>query len=281
VVLRSDGTSVYITQDVGTTVLKARDWNADALIWVVGDEQRHHFKVLFKILELMGYPWAASCQHLAYGLVNLPEGRMKSREGTVVDADDLIDEVAGLAKEEVASRAGAGAVSAQDVDERAEKIALAALRFMLLKVNPVSTMIYNPKESVSFDGETGPYLLYTAARIQKMLSDGGLQKPDAGGKGLGGFDPKALAAPSEVAVARSLLQFRRATERAALDLNPGLLCSYLFVLAQAYNSYYQDVPILRAEDPQVRHARLLLSAAVRAVLVRGCELLGIATIERM
>ena len=179
VVLRPDGTSVYITQDVGTTVLKARDWNADALVWVVGDEQRHHFKVLFKILELMGYAWASSCHHLAYGLVNLPEGRMKSREGTVVDADDLMDEVVGLAREEIQSRAPA--TPAQDLDQRAEKIALAALKFMLLKVNPQNTMVYNPKESVSFDGETGPYLLYTAARINKMLQDGGMQTPDPAG----------------------------------------------------------------------------------------------------
>jgi arginyl-tRNA synthetase len=222
----------------------------------------------------MGYAWAPACHHLAYGLVNLPEGRMKSREGTVVDADDLMDEVAGLAKEEIQSRAPQTA--AADLGERAEKIALAALRFMLLRVNPVSTMIYNPKESVSFDGETGPYLLYTAARIQKMLQDGGMQRPDAGG-----FDAAALGADSEVAVARLLLQFRRATERAAVDLNPAAICSYLFVLAQAYNTYYQDVPILRAEDPNVRQARLLLSAAVRAVIARGCALLGIALIDRM
>jgi arginyl-tRNA synthetase len=147
---------------------------------------------------------------------------------------------------------------------------------MLLKVNPASTMVYNPKESVSFDGETGPYLLYTAARILKMLQDGGMQRPDASG-----FDPAALGAPSEVAVARLLLQFRRATERAATELNPGAICNYLFALAQAYNTYYQDVPILRAEDPKVRTSRLLLSAAVRAVIVRGCEILGIVMVERM
>jgi arginyl-tRNA synthetase len=274
VVLRADGTSVYITQDVGTTVLKAKDWSPDAMIWVVADEQRHHFKVLFKILQLMGYPWATSCHHLAYGLVNLPEGRMKSREGTVVDADDLMDEVAALAKEEIRGRAPD--TPAADLADRAEKIALAALRFMLLKVNAASTMIYNPKESVAFDGETGPYLLYTAARIQKMLQDGGV-----GGAGAAMFDPKALGAASEVAVALEILRFRRATERAAVDLNPAILCGYLHDLAQAYNTYYQDVPILRAEDPMTRRARLLLSEATRCVIARGCELLGIAMIERM
>jgi arginyl-tRNA synthetase len=274
VVLRPDGTSVYITQDVGTTVLKERDWKADELVWVVADEQRHHFKVLFKVLELMGYPWAASCHHLAYGLVNLPEGRMKSREGTVVDADDLMDEVAALAREEIRGRDAA--VPADVLDGRAEKIALAALRFMLLKVNPVNTMVYDPKESVSFDGETGPYLLYTAARIQRMVDDGGVAPGDASG-----FDAGALGAPAEIAVALKLLQFRRATQRAAAELSPAILCKYLHELAQAYNSYYQDVPILRAEQPATRRARLLLSAATRGVIARGCEILGIAMIERM
>jgi arginyl-tRNA synthetase len=274
VVLRPDGTSVYITQDVGTTILKVRDFGADELVWVVADEQRHHFKVLFKVLELMGYPWAAACRHLAYGLVNLPEGRMKSREGTVVDADDLLDEVAGLAREEIVSRDPA--VPKDVLEGRAEKIALAALRFMLLKVNPVNTMVYDPKESVSFDGETGPYLLYTAARIQRMLDDGAVRRDDPSG-----FDPAALGEPSEVALARKLLQFPRAAERAAAEMSPAVVCKYLHELAQAYNTYYQDVPVLRAEIPAVRRARLQLSAATRNVLTRGCALLGIEMIERM
>jgi arginyl-tRNA synthetase len=274
VVLRPDGTAVYITQDVGTTVLKAEDWTPHELVWVVADEQRHHFKVLFKILELMGYPWAASCHHLAYGLVNLPEGRMKSREGTVVDADDLMDEVAGLAREEIRSRDPAASTAVQD--ERAGTIALAAIKFMLLKVNPVNTMIYNPKESVSFDGDTGPYLLYTAARIKRMLDDGGVA-----GDVATGFEPGALGEPSEVAVARLLLRFSRATERAAAELNPAAICNFLHELAQAYNTYYQDVPVLRATDPSTRRARLMLSAATRNVIVRGCEILGIRMIDRM
>jgi len=199
---------------------------------------------------------------------------MKSREGTVVDADDLIDEVAGLAREEIASRDPSAAPDV--LEARGETIALAALRFMLLKVNPTSTMIYNPKESVSFDGDTGPYLLYTIARIKRMLDDGGVLHADATG-----FEPGALGADSEVAVARLLLRFPRATERAAAESNPAVVCAFLHELAQAYNTYYQDVPVLKATDPATRRARLLLSAATRNVLVAGCALLGIGVIDRM
>ncbi len=275
VVLRSDGTSVYITQDIGTTVQKAEQWNADGQTWVVADEQKHHFKVLFKILELMGYPWAKGCHHLAYGLVNLPEGRMKSREGTVVDADDLLDEVSALAKDEIKNRDPE--VTTDELSARSEKIALAALRFMLLKVNPVSTMVYNPKESVSFDGDTGPYILYTFARIRRMLRDSGLDLKSA----VGNFDPTLLGAPTEVALARALLRFNRATARAAAEFSPAVVCTYLHDLAQAYNAYYQEVPVLRATPDALKHSRLLISSATANVLERGCALLGIAMVDRM
>jgi arginyl-tRNA synthetase len=275
VVLRSDGTSVYITQDVGTTVRKAAECDVDGQIWVVADEQKFHFQTLFKILELMGYAWAKGLHHLAYGLVNLPEGRMKSREGTVVDADNLVDEVAALARDEI---------NARDPDfppaetaARAEKIALAALRFMLLRVTPTTTMIYNPKESVSFEGETGPYLLYTYARIRRMIDDGGF---DAA-RDLAAVDPSELGHASEAGLAKTLLRFGRATERAAREYNPAALCQYLIELAQAYNTYYQDVPVLKAPTPALRRARLALSAGAAAALRRGLDLLGIETVERM
>jgi arginyl-tRNA synthetase len=270
VVLRSDGTSVYITQDIGTTVLKAREFSVDGQIWVVADEQKFHFQTLFKILESLGYPWASRLHHLAYGLVNLPEGRMKSREGTVVDADNLYDEVAGLAAAEIAERDAA--LPEDEVRARAERIAGAALKFMLLKVTPAATMIYNPKESVSFVGETGPYLLYTYARIRRMLDEGG----DAGAA-----DPAALGHPSEASLAVTLLRFGRAAERAAREYNPAAVCQYLIQLAQAYNTYYQDVPVLKAADARVRAARLKLSGAAAAILRRGLELLGVPVLERM
>ena len=275
VVLRSDGTSVYITQDIGTTVRKADEWKVDGQIWVVADEQRHHFANLFAILDRMGYAWAKDCHHLAYGLVNLPEGRMKSREGTVVDADNLMDEVASLAKEEIVRRDPEAAP--EEVARRSECIALAALRFMLLKVSPATTMIYNPKESVAFDGETGPYLLYTHARIGRMLRDAGL----ADASSLATFTPAALSNTSELALARVLLGFRRAGEHAAREYAPSSIAKWLVDVAQAANTWYQDVPILKADDPQVRHARLVLAQAVHEALARGCTLLGITMVGRM
>jgi arginyl-tRNA synthetase len=272
VLLRSDGTSVYITQDIGTTILKARDFEIDGQIWVVADEQKLHFQNLFKVLEILGYPWAKGLRHLAYGLVHLPEGRMKSREGTVVDADDLLDEVKGLAAAEIKSRDGES--NADDADARAETIALSALKFMLLKVSPSSTMIYDPKESVSFEGETGPYLLYTVARIRRMSNDGGFDAATP-------VDPAKLDAPSEVALALALLKSPRAVERAARELNPSALCRHLVELAQAYNAYYQDVPILKAPDAALRAARLRLSAAAAGAIESGLSLLGIGVVERM
>ncbi len=273
VVLRSDGTSVYITQDIGTTVLKAVDFAVDGQIWVVADEQKFHFQTLFKILELMGHPWAKHLHHLSYGLVNLPEGRMKSREGTVVDADDLMDEVVALAKAELLERDAS--MPEAEAAARAERIATAALKFMLLKVTPAATMIYNPKESVSFVGETGPYLLYTYARIRRMVDEGGHSAVTTEQAAA------ALGHPSEVGLASALLRFGRATERAAREYNPAAICQYLVQLAQSYNTYYQDVPVLKAVDPVLRAARLKLSSAAAGVLKRGLSLLGIETLERM
>ncbi|HYC76847.1 MAG TPA: arginine--tRNA ligase [Planctomycetota bacterium] len=277
VVLRSDGTSVYITQDIGTTVRKAEEFGADGQIWVVADEQRFHFQALFAILARMGYPWAKSLQHLAYGMVHLPEGRMKSREGTVVDADDLLAEVADLAREEIVRRDPE--ISPAALDERAGAIALAALKFMLLKVTPATTMTYDPKESVSFDGETGPYLLYTYARIRRMLVDGAWDAD----KAADAFDAGTLGHASETALALEILKFRRAVDRAARDCNPAALCQYLVGLAQTYNTYYQDVPILkvRASNPALCTARLTLSAAAANVVARGLELLGIGVVDKM
>ncbi len=276
VLLRADGTSVYITQDIGTTVRKIEDTGVDSQIFVVADEQRQHFQTLFRILELMGYPWAGRLTHLAYGLVNLPEGRMKSREGTVVDADDLLAEVEGFAREEIVAHDTA--VSGPELAARARAIALGAMKFLLLRVNPTTTLTFDPKGSVAFEGDTGPYVMYACARIRRMLDDGG---PDAGAPGA---DASLLHHPAEKALARLILSFPRIVDRAARDCHPGLVAQHALTLAQAFATYYQakdETPILRAPDPRIRAARLALAAAVAATLSRALGLLGIRTVDRM
>ena len=272
VVLRSDGTSVYITQDIGTTVRKAESLNMDKQVFVVGDEQIYHFKVLFSILDKLGYEWAKSLHHLAYGMVNLPEGKMKSREGKVVDADDLMAEVADLAAKEIAERGGS---QDEDARERAKKIGMAALKFMILSVSPKTTMTYDPKASVAFDGDTGPYVLYAFARIRRMIEDSDMDESSVS------FDPEALKDPSERRLSLKLLQFPRVVSRAAKDYNPALICTYLLQLSHAYHSHNRAVKILKAEDDVKRSARLALSLSTAHTLKRGLGLLGINTVDRM
>ena len=273
VVVRSDGTSIYITQDIATTVQKTEKLGLSQQVFVVGNEQIYHFKVLFKILEKLGYDWASDLKHLAYGMVNLPSGKMKSREGTVVDADDLVDEVTGLAIDEIKAR------TESELDDeakaRARGIALAALKFFLLNVSPPTTMTYDPAASVSFDGDTGPYVLYAFARIRRMIEDSGLDENEVA------FDAKELGDASERKLALKLLQFPGVVERAGRDWNPALVSSYLLQLARAYHSHNRAVPILKAEDADQRKARLALSRATATTLARGLELLGIQTVDRM
>jgi arginyl-tRNA synthetase len=274
VVLRSDGTSVYITQDIGTTVEKAREHDLAGQVFIVGNEQIYHFKVLFAILRRLGYEWAGGLYHLAYGMVNLPEGKMKSREGTVVDADDLIDEVTALAAAEIKSRQPE--VDGAELSSRARKIGLAALKFMILAVTPTTTMIYDPKASVSFEGDTGPYVLYAYARARRMIEDSGIDERDAH------FDAQALGSDaSETKLAVKILELPAVVRKAAKAYNPALVATYLLDLAHTYNQHVRAVPILKAEDPALRRARLLLTVAASSTLKNGLDLLGIETVDRM
>ena len=273
VVLRSDGTSVYMTQDIGTTVRKAEELGLDGQIWVVGNEQIYHFRVLFETLKRLGYEWADGLHHLAYGMINLPEGKMKSREGKVVDADNLIDEVTELAAVEIRNREPDTLEA--DVQNRARKIALAALKFMILAVTPKTTMTYDPKASVQFDGDTGPYILYAYARIRRMVEDAGLADDDAT------FDSAALGEDSEVKLALRLLEFPSVVARAAKQLNPAAIGNWLLQTARAYHSYHRAVPVLKAERVEQRDARLRLSLATSIGLRRGLDLLGIEVVDRM
>ena len=202
VLLRSDGTSLYITQDIGVAIQRSKDWPFDRLIYVVGSEQRHHFQVLFNVLDILGYPWASSLHHLAYGMVNLPEGKMKSREGTVVDADDLLDELERLAGEEITAKEREGEVG--DLGRTARDVALGALHYWLLQVTAAKDMTFDPKESISFNGNTGPYLQYTGARISSMLRKFEERKESYSA---GAFSSAKLSLPEEWQIAKTLALF--------------------------------------------------------------------------
>ena len=273
VVLRGDGTSVYITQDIGTTLLKQREFSPDRQLWVVGDEQIHHFRVLFAILRRLGYAWAADCHHMAYGMVNLPSGRMKSREGTVVDADDLFDEMTTLARQAIVERSE-GAPPA-DLEARAQAIGLGALKFMLLKVNPKTTILFDPEASVKFEGDTGPYVQYAGARIRSMLRKAG---PDALA---GAVDWSVLGEPAEKELALRCAGYGAAVRQAAADLDSSGLATYLLDLAKAFSHFYHDCPVLNAPTPALRRARLELSDRAHRVLSAGLQALTITPLDSM
>ena len=273
VVLRGDGTSVYVTQDIGTTLLKQNEFEPDRQIWVVADEQIYHFRVLFSILRALGYPWAEALTHMAYGMVNLPSGKMKSREGTVVDADDMFDELAELARQATLERA-AGAVP-ENLDERARVIGMGALKFMLLKVNPKTTLTFDPAASLKFEGDTGPYVQYAYARISSMLRKAGGRTGDEP------VDWSVLVSPEAKDLGLRCGLYGQIVRRAASELDTSGLVSYLLELAKAFSRFYQACPVLTAATPELRQARLALSDRVRCVLRDGLRALTIETLESM
>ncbi|MGN0878006.1 MAG: arginine--tRNA ligase [Oligosphaeraceae bacterium] len=272
VVLRKDGTSVYVTQDIGTTLLKQRDFSPDQQIWVVADEQIRHFKVLFDILRALGYGWADKLTHMAYGMVNLPSGKMKSREGTVVDADDLMDEMQSLAREATVERAGDSLPD--NLDERAAVISIAALKFMLLKVNPKTTIKFDPQASIKFEGDTGPYVLYAYARIASMLrkaEETAQAQPDW----------SLLETPAEHRLAIRCAAYGDALRKAARELDSSVIAAYLLDLAKDFSAFYRACSVLNAESDALRATRLQLSARVRDILKAGLAALTIGTLESM
>ncbi len=275
VLLRSDGTSLYVTQDIGTAISRYKDWPFDTMIYVVASEQNYHFKVLFTILERLGYEWAKNLYHLSYGMVNLPEGKMKSREGTVVDADDLLDELTEMAKEEIRTKEREEEVG--NIDETAEKIALGALHYYLLQPSPSKDIVFNPKESLSFTGNTGPYIQYTGARICSMLRklNGVTQVKDRNGKAT------YLNTTEEWELVKLLSDFPVVVELSASSYNPSLLANYLYEVSKTFSRYYHEHPILYAEDPDVAASRVQLSRCVLQVLKNGMYLLNIPFLEVM
>jgi arginyl-tRNA synthetase len=281
VLLRKDGTSLYLTQDIGTVIARHEDAPFDRMIYVVGSEQNYHFQVLFYVVEHLGFPWASNLHHLSYGMVNLPEGRMKSREGTIVDADELLKELRTLATEQIRQKEREEAVG--NIAETAHSIALGALHYYLLQVTATKDMIFNPKESLAFTGNTGPYLQYTCARISSMLRKAG-ERGIAVGAGTEPPDDTnwaTLAVDEEWLLVRAISDFTTTVQQAATELNPSLLASFLYDTARTYSSYYHDHPILAAEDPAVQMARLQLSAAVLVVLKAGLHLLNIPFLDVM
>ncbi|NIZ46774.1 arginine--tRNA ligase [Entomospira nematocerorum] len=275
VFLRADGTSIYITQDLGTAVARHEDFPFHRMIYVVAHEQKRHFEILFYALKQMGYPWADHLYHLSYGMVNLPDGKMKSREGTVVDADDLLDtltEQAAIAADS-AHRKG----ESDNTHDVASKVALGALHYFLLQINPVKDMVFDAKESLSFNGNTGPYLQYTYARIAGMLRKSEaselLRMPEC--------DLSLLQDPLEWCLVKILVDFPSYTAKAAMEYSPSIIAGYLYDLAKIFNKFYTDLPILREENKSLALARLTLAKKVMDVLGQGLHLLVIPVVERM
>jgi arginyl-tRNA synthetase len=268
VLIRSDGTTIYMTQDIYLAQKKFHDYPLDSSIYVVGSEQNLHFQQLFAILKKLGYAWADHCYHLSYGMVNLPEGRMKSREGTVVDADAIIEEMTALAKEEINKRHPE--LRAVELQNRSRQVGLAALKFHMLKVDAVKDMTYNPKESISFEGETGPYVQYTHARICSILKKTKLPEELL----LTGLGEK------ENELIKVLEKFPAVIEDAAKHYKPSMITRYLLDLCQQFNSYYHDVPVLKAEE-EAKNARLYLLNCIKIVLENGLNVLGIESPDEM
>ena len=273
-VLRADGTSVYLTQDMGTAVSKFNDFGLSRSIYVVGNEQDAHFKTLFGILEMLGYEWATRCYHLSYAMIDLPGGKMKSREGKVVDADNLIDDVKKIAAEEIIKRNAENALTPEEIDLRSEKIALGSIKFFLLRVSPRVKITFDPAAAISFEGQTGPYCMYTYARGNSLLAKSGE---------LTSTEPaiESLGNEEELVLAHKLMDLPIEMEIAAKDLNPCRVATYVYDLCKVFNQFYHQCPVIDSDNPALSSARLqLVASAIKAI--RTClEILGIEVLESM
>ena len=276
IVLRSDGTAVYMTQDIGTAIQRIKDYpDVGGLVYTVGNEQDYHFKVLFLILKKLGYDWAKNLYHLSYGMVDLPSGKMKSREGTVVDADDLLLEMANTAREISEELGKLEGYSEEEKTTLYKTIGLGALKYYILKVDPKKRILFDPAASIDFNGNTGPFIQYTYARIQSILRKAN-------------FDYTVMLSDSEVSlnakeksVLKQLAMYPEVIEQAAQQYSPALIANYTYDLVKEYNSFYQSVPILGCEDKNKKVFRTQLSLKVAEVIKAAFKLLGIEVPERM
>jgi len=275
VLLRKDGTSVYMTQDLGTALLRHNDFGAERLIYVVGNEQDYHFKVLKIILGRLGFDWADKVYHLSYGMVELPNGKMKSREGTVVDADDLMAEMVKTAEEMSKEHGKNDNLTPEQQQELYHMLALGALKYFILKVDPTKNMLFNPAESIDFNGNTGPFIQYTHARIRSIVRKGEEQGLDLNSPAPDNLNEK------ERDVIKKLHDLPSVVEQAANAFSPAMIANYAYELAKAFNSFYQDTPILKEDKAAVKAFRVRLCAIVATALKNTMNILGIQVPERM
>ena len=274
--LRDDGTSVYMTQDLGTAYDRFKEFDLDEEIYVVGNEQNYHFQVLRLICKKLGFPWADKITHLSYGMIELPEGKMKSREGTVVDADDLIAEMVDTARTMAEELGKLDGYSKEEAEDVYRKVALGALKYFILKVDPKKTMLFNPKESIDFNGNTGPFIQYTYARIRSLMRKTTERNPK-----VFVLDFHTPLTDKEEDLIRMLGKFADVVREAGEMLSPALVANYAYELAKAFNQFYHDYPILRVEDEKVFLTRMMIAQTCGQVLKNAMELLGIEMPERM
>ncbi len=273
--LRSDGTSVYMTQDIGTAKMRYSDFPIDKMIYVVGNEQNYHFQVLSLLLDRLGFKWGKDLVHFSYGMVELPEGKMKSREGTVVDADDLMDEMVTTARNVSAELGKLDGCTPEEVAGITEMVGLGALKYFLLKVDPRKNMTFNPKESIDFNGNTGPFIQYTYARIRSVL-----RKAAEAGMTIGEYTA-VKPGEREIALIQRLADYPSVVAEAGRSYSPALIANYAYDLVKEYNQFYHDCSILKEEDEAVRSLRLALSECAASVVKSAMSLLGISVPERM
>ena len=272
IILRSDGTAVYMTQDIGTAIKRHEDFNFSHMTYTVGNEQDYHFKVLFLILEKLGYSWAKSCYHLSYGMVDLPSGKMKSREGTAVDADDLMEDMFQNAKSIAEELGKIDKSQNNETNDLYETVGMGALKYFMLKVDPKKRMLFDPQESIDFNGNTGPFIQYTYARIQSILrkNNGDIK-----------IDEDSNITDKERALIISLLEFPKTIQEAANSFSPALIANYAYEIVKDFNSYYQSTPILGADTTSIISFRVALSQQTAKVIKSSMSLLGINVPQRM
>ena len=276
ILLRSDGTSVYITQDIGTAKMRFDKHPIDKMVYVVGNEQEYHFKVLSLLLDRLGYAFGKGLVHFSYGMVELPDGKMKSREGTVVDADDLMDEMTATARAIAEEQGKAKDMTAEEANEVARRVGLGSLKYFILKVDPRKNMTFNPKESIDFNGNTGSFIQYTYARIRSLIrksEDAGITLPSS-------FAGLTISTKEQELIAK-IAEYAEAVTEAARTYSPAVIANYVYDLVKEYNQFYHDFSILKEENEELRAFRLALSEVVARTIASGFALLGIEMPERM
>ncbi len=277
VLLRGDGTSVYMTQDIGTASLRYSEYPIDKMVYVVGNEQNYHFQVLSILLDKVGFSWGKDLVHFSYGMVELPEGKMKSREGTVVDADDLVDEMVGTARETSLELGKLDGLTEAEAEDIAEMVGMGALKYFILKVDPRKNMTFNPKESIDFNGNTGPFIQYTHARIKSVLR----KAEELGLKAEATLDVAKSLSDKELYLIQLIDSFPATVKDAAEGFSPAIIANYIYELAKEFNQFYHEYSILKETDEGLRNFRLLLASTTGKVIRTGMDLLGVRVPDRM